>query len=109
MCNPSTLNYSAQIKDELEAPNILRLAFLKRVQLHQPLVSRLKFGKQGGPTAMWLGQVGAIVSGMMRVVVNQSHFLEKKSTVNCQCGTIIVVLIPKNKLFNILSPAFFPL
>lgn len=78
MCNPSTLNYSAQIKDELEAPNTLRFAFLKRVQLHQPLVSRLKFGKQGGPTAMWLGQVGAIVSGMMRVVVNQSHLLEKK-------------------------------
>lgn len=30
MCNPSTLNYSAQIKDVLEAPNILSFAFLKK-------------------------------------------------------------------------------
>ncbi len=27
---------------------------------------------------MWLGQMGAVVSGMMRVVVNQPHFLEHK-------------------------------
>lgn len=44
--------------------------------VHWPLVSRLKLREQGGPTTMWLGQVGAVVPGMMRVVVDQPHFLE---------------------------------
>lgn len=28
---------------------------------------------------MWLGQMGAVVPGMMRVVVNQPHFLEERN------------------------------
>lgn len=53
-------------------------AFESSVHAHWPLISRLELWKQGGPTTMRLAQVGAVVSGMMRVVVNQSHFLEEE-------------------------------
>lgn len=46
--------------------------------VHWPLISRLKLREQGGPTTVWLGQVGAVVPGMMRVVVNQPHLLEEE-------------------------------
>lgn len=52
---------------------------------HWPLISRLKLREQGGPTTMWLGQVRAVVPGMMRVVVNQPHFLEEERIRGKKC------------------------
>lgn len=45
--------------------------------MNLPFISRLKLWKQGRSTAMGLGQVGTVVSGM-RVIVDQSHFLKHK-------------------------------
>lgn len=40
-----------------------------------PLVPRLELGQEWGPASVRLGQVGAVVPGVMRVVIHQSHFL----------------------------------
>lgn len=46
---------------------------------------------------MGLGQVGAVVPGMMRVVVNQSHFLEyKEQDVSVEQHTLHSFLLLEN-------------
>lgn len=106
MCNPSTLNYSAQIKDELEAPKILRFAFLKspaaptsrfQAEIRKARRADGDVAGSGGSYSLWHDESGS----------QPVPLPGKKSTVNCQCGTIIVVLIPKIKfLISCLLPFF---
>lgn len=64
---------------------------------------------------MRLAQVGAVVSGMMRVVVNQSHFLEEEEkkrktyTISTEQAFRCEYNRDVKKHFDIQTPAFFPL
>lgn len=89
-------------------------AFESSVRAHWPLISRLELWKQGGPTTMRLAHVGAVVSGMMRVVVNQSHFLEEEEktktyTISTEQAFRCEYNRDVKKHFDIQRPAFFPL